>query len=351
MILNTVINIDCLDGLKGLPDKSVYCCVTSPPYFGLRNYGVDGQFGLEETPEMYVEKMVALFREIRRVLKNNGTVWLNLGDSYWGGKGRSGFASAENNPPGRFNKDAHNIGKKGWLRPADAKHEFIKPKDLIGIPWTVAIALRNDGWYLRSDIIWAKPNPMPESVKDRPTRSHEHIFLLTKSKKYYYDHAAIMQPVADSSVQRLSQDIDSQTGSDRHTAAGKVNGNMKARVSRSGNKARKDSEERGCPENSGSNVCGSVPWEGMMANKRDVWEVSTKPFKEAHFATFPQDLIVDCIKAGCPENEIVLDPFMGSGTTAIVAKKLQRNFIGFELNPDYIAIFEKRYHKEIGLFK
>ena len=345
--------------MKLLPDNSVDCCVTSPPYFGLRDYGTSEQIGLEETPELFIQKLVDVFSEVKRVLKPSGTLWLNLGDSYAGGGGASGHTS-----------ETKNLGATtstyGAIK-SGGKRYGLKQKDLIGIPWMAAFALRSAGWYLRQDIIWHKPNPMPESVTDRCTKAHEYIFLMSKSAKYYYDHEAIMQDVAVSSISRLCQDIEKQTGSDR--VPGKSNGNMKASWNgssfdkgktgemmgtrgglKSGNKARKTGSERGCPENTRSNVCGSVPWEGMKANKRSVWTVTTKPFSEAHFATFPQDLIVDCIKAGCPEGGVVLDPFMGAGTTAVVARKLNRNFIGFELNKEYIDIANKRLYSEIGMF-
>lgn len=354
MEVNKIINQDCIEGMKLLPDNSVDCCVTSPPYFGLRDYGTSEQIGLEETPELFIQKLVDVFSEVRRVLKPSGTLWLNLGDSYNNYKANTGdtaFAGNVNRP----------VSKQGLV---DVK---FKAKDLIGIPWMAAFALRSAGWYLRQDIIWHKPNPMPESVTDRCTKAHEYIFLLSKSAKYYYDYEAIMKDVAVSSISRFRQDIENQIGSDR--VPGKSNGNMKASWKgssfdkgktgemmdtrggrKSGNKARKAGSERGCPKNTGSNVFGSVPWEGVKANKRSVWTVTTKPFSEAHFATFPQDLIVDCIKAGCPEGGIVLDPFMGAGTTAVVARKLNRNFIGFELNKEYIDIANKRLYSEIGMF-
>lgn len=340
MELNKIYNENCLTGLKKLPDNSIDCCVTSPPYFGLRDYGNTEQIGLEETPEQFIAKLTEVFNEVLRVLKPQGTLWLNLGDTYaayWGqkyGQGQSLSGDRENNgsaPPSKkspnFSKSKRDVDRYGGGNvPAG---NGIKPKDLFGIPWMAAFALRSAGWFLRQDIIWHKPNPMPESVTDRCTKSHEYLFLLSKSPKYYYDQVAIMQDVALSTVNRVNQDIESQQGS---FVPGKTNGLIKAKVSwngstfdngktgemretrggrKSGNKERKPGSERGCPENTGSNVCASVPWEGMKANKRSVWTVTTKPFKEAHFATFPEDLIVDCIKAGCPENGIVLDPFMG----------------------------------------
>lgn len=362
MELDKIYNESCLTGLKKLPDNCIDCCVTSPPYFGLRDYGTDQQIGLEETPELFIQQLVNVFTEVKRVLKPEGTLWLNLGDTYANtnlGHNSNGYG----NLTGISKKLKDDFRENRTTKIPDN----LKAKDLIGIPWMAAFALRASGWYLRQDIIWAKPNPMPESVTDRCTKSHEYIFLMSKSAKYYYDHVSIMKDVAVSSISRLNQDIENQTGYDR--VPGKNNGNMKASWNgstfdkgktgemmetrggrKSGNKERKTGAERGCPENTGSNVCGSVPWEGMKANKRSVWTVTTKPYKEAHFATYPEDLIVDMIKAGCPEGGVVLDPFMGAGTTALVAKKLNRHYIGYELNPDYIKIAEKRIINEIGLF-
>lgn len=311
-------------------------CVTSPPYWGLRDYGSEGQLGLESTPEEYVTNMVEIFNEVRRVLKNNGTLWLNLGDTYFGGGAGnygSGISTASHH-----GQHITNFRNK-------IKIPGLKAKDLIGIPWMVAFALRSAGWYLRQDIIWSKPNPMPESVTDRCTKAHEYIFLLSKNKKYYYDQDSIKQPAKDpeDDIRRSN----AQNWNNKSAPDNKRNG---LRPRKSGNKKRKDGIERGCPKDSTSNVCSSVPWEGVMANKRTVWEVTTKPFKEAHFATFPPELIVPCIKAGCPEDGIVLDPFHGAGTTGMVARKLNRNYIGIELNPEYIAISEKRMEKELGMF-
>ena len=350
---NKIYNLDCLAGLKMMSDKSIDCCVTSPPYFGLRDYGTDEQIGLEETPELFVAKLVEVFTEVKRVLKNEGTLWLNLGDSYWGGKGSSGTQSPEQaderNKKGlALTSKAQQLGGKGYTRPTDKKHSEIKAKDLIGISWMVAFALRSSGWYLRQDIIWHKPNPMPESVTDRCTKSHEYIFLLSKSSKYHYDYEAIKTEIADTTIKRLMQDTRWQEGSTR--VPGKTNGNMKAVGS-----VRKGYEHRGTGDKKLGSHSGNYAADGSiigggMANKKSVWTVTTKPFSEAHFATFPQDLIVDCIKAGCPEGGIVLDPFMGAGTTALVSKKLNRNYVGFELNTDYIKIAEKRLYNEIGMF-
>lgn len=301
--VNTIITGDCIEKMAVLPDGCVNCCVTSPPYYGLRDYGVDGQLGLEETPEAYVEKMVAVFREVRRVIKDDGTLWLNLGDSYAGsGKGgQSEEKRSENWQP--------QYGNKG-------KRYGLKPKDLIGIPWMVAFALRADGWYLRQDIIWHKPNPMPESVTDRCTKAHEYIFLMSKSARYYYDADAIKEDAktephspgwASSMQDRNDRQVDNESNNREWAKDGK-------------------------------------------ANKRSVWTVTTKPFSEAHFATFPERLIVDMIKAGCPEDGTVLDPFMGAGTTAVVARKLNRSFVGVELNPAYVDIANKRLYGEMGMF-
>ena len=320
MDFNLIYNTDCLDGLKTLPDNSIDCCVTSPPYYGLRDYGVVGQIGLEETPEAYIERLVDVFMEVYRILKPTGTLWLNIGDSYWGGKGYSGSSAGiyqyERRKGGKsITPECSSFGGKGTIRPTDRKHEYIKAKDLIGIPWMLAFELRRAGFYLRQDIIWHKPNPMPESVNDRCTKSHEYIFLLTKSAKYYFDNEAILEPAAYD--------------------------------------GRKDSFYKGGHKDMN---CGAHErWANKIGdrparNKRDVWSVCTKSEKESHFAVFPDSLIVDCIKAGCPENGIVLDPFMGSGTTAVVARKLNRNYIGFELNPKYIKIAERKIYNELGIF-
>lgn len=288
-----------------LTDESVDCCVTSPPYWGLRDYGTPGQIGLESTPEGYVEKMVRVFEEVRRVLKPQGTLWLNLGDSY---------ASAGRN---RTEKQASDL----------------KPKDLVGIPWMVAFALRAAGWYLRSDIIWAKKNCMPESVTDRPTRSHEYIFLLSKSARYYYDHEAIKEPAI--------YDVDG-TGTAARKARQKPDAKSTPDCIRSG--------IRPAGFKDAAMMNGNAPNMTGMRNKRDVWTVAPAQFPEAHFATFPEQLITPCILAGCPKDGIVLDPFMGAGTTALVAKSHGRNYIGFELNPEYIRITEDRLKKEFGMF-
>lgn len=311
---NKIYNSDCLTGLKSLPDESVDCCVTSPPYFGLRDYGTQEQIGLESSPELFVEKLVEVFTEVKRVLKKEGTLWLNLGDSY--------ATTATSAMQGKNGQRAGRSFTASGLPPKGVGGS-VKSKDLIGIPWMVAFALRSSGWYLRQDIIWHKPNPMPESVTDRCTKSHEYIFLLSKSNKYYYNHEAIKYEMLESSIMR------NQNGWNENEQRDYIGG----------------------PQNHFSKYLGSdKAKEQTLANKRSVWTVTTKPFSEAHFATFPEDLIVDCIKAGCPEDGIVLDPFMGAGTTALVARKLNRNYIGFELNPEYIKIAEKRLKNQLGLF-
>lgn len=359
---------------------SINTLVTSPPYWRLRNYGVSGQLGLEETPEEYIANMVKVFREAWRVLRDDGTLWVNMGDTYMSGKGANGASSSYSQHSNAKNKKALIETVPGEFRPNDRPHPFIKPKDLVGMPWMLAFALRDDGWYLRQDIIWHKPNPMPESVNDRCTKAHEYIFLFSKDKKYYFDALAISTPYADKTyttfgikskgygdgsgliasekwansvpVRKAKQWKTPDGCPTRQGSHGSFHseGREKGAVGKSGNKKRKSSEERGCPEGTGKNQAGSVPWEGDRANKRSVWTVSTAAFKEAHFATFPPDLIVDCIKAGCPPGGIVGDFFMGAGTTAVVARKLNRNFQGLELNPAYIEIANARLIKELGLF-
>lgn len=340
MNLDTIYNGDSLEILKSFPDESIKgCCVTSPPYYGLRDYGVDGQIGLEETPEQYIEKLVKVFREVKRILTPDSTLWVNIGDSY--AAQRSGtYQPAETLAGGRHGKteDGEKTNRDrcaGYNPTRNASAIGLKHKDMIGVPWMLAFALRADGWYLRQDIIWAKPNPMPESVTDRCTKSHEYIFLLSKSPKYYFDHEAIKEPVAESTVKRMSQDVENQKGSSR--VPGKTNGNMKAVLPRyGGNKYTANPEE--FYRTKSGNAYDYRPFR----NKRDVWHITTKPCKEAHFAVFPEDLVMPCILSGCPEDGVVLDPFFGSGTSGVVAKKLGRKFVGIELNPAYCDIAERR---------
>lgn len=321
--VNRIVNDDCVVGLRSLPAGCVHTCVTSPPYFGLRDYGHDGQIGLEQTPDEYVAKMVDVFREVLRVLRDDGTLWLNLGDSYAGGGGGNYNKNGISQAGGQHITNVRN--RREWLESAQ-----IKPKDLIGIPWRVAFALQADGWYLRQDIIWHKPNPMPESVTDRCTKAHEYIFLLSKSARYYYDAEAIKMPVSESTIGRGPVDFGGKKG--REYAPHQKDPNF-----------RNGSEQWGMTFDYTKSCKTGV-------NRRSVWSVSTKPYSGAHFATYPPDLIEPCILAGSPEGGVVLDPFMGAGTTALVARKLNRNYVGLELNPEYVRIAEQRLHDELGVF-
>ena len=297
---NKILYGDCRDTLKQF-DEQARTCVTSPPYYGLRDYGgEENQIGQEKTPEEFIDQLVNVFKEVRNVLTDDGTLWVNLGDSYYNyrpGKGQSypkqSVSKTNQDLPTQCNKRCNKL-------------DGLKEKDLIGIPWMFAFAMRSDGWYLRQDIIWHKPNPMPESVKDRCTKSHEYIFLLSKNKKYYYDNEAIKEPVK-------------QDWGTRNRTNGKYH-------------------------NSGS---GLSPHSGLTKsydrkNKRDVWSITNKPYKGSHFAVFPPDLITPCILAGSEKGDIILDPFMGSGTTAMVAKQLGRDYIGCELHEEYSNLIDQR---------
>lgn len=415
---------DCLEKLKELPDAIADCCVTSPPYYGLRDYGTaqwiggdpncphkgkpfairaninanwnggndvknkkiyepfkkvcplcgavreDKQIGLEESPEEYVQKLVAVFREVKRVLKDDGTLWLNIGDSYAGGQGRWGGL---NKLSGKQNT---NVGSLGQIpKYSRWEHDVIKQKDLIGIPWMLAFALRADGWYLRQDIIWAKPNPMPESVKDRCVKSHEYIFLLSKQKKYYFDYEAIQEEAKWKDDKRATQgriayDGKRTEGTDKHAQQSFVAFSRKKKsdsngISFGGQKYgdnadkhfRTYSGKEWTPQTKYKNLEyngqqnhtmherraeGLPDEEYVVRNKRDVWSVSVQPIREAHFATFPEKLIEPCILAGSRVGGLVIDPFFGSGTTGLVASKLNRFYIGIELNPEYIEIGKDR---------
>lgn len=326
MELNKIYNENCMDTVRRMPDGFLNCVVTSPPYFGLRDYGNDDQFGLEETPEAYVQNLVDLFREIRRALRDDGIVWLNLGDSYASG-GTGGCSSKSTLNGGRGVSDSEKIRvMKQSSRPIPSG---MKPKDLIGIPWRVAFALQSDGWYLRQDIIWHKPNPMPESVTDRCTKSHEYIFLLTKSAKYYYDSEAVKESCITNENRPNGVVRDREYGYDsKQKAMGRhKNTKEKGQQPHSFRKSREQGTPDATPE---------------KRNKRSVWTVTTKPYSEAHFATYPEALIIPCIKAGCPEGGIVYDPFGGAGTTALVSHKLGRDWVLSELNSEYVTIAEKR---------
>lgn len=312
--LNTVHNCDALRLLGNMPSQSVNCIVTSPPYFGLRDYGVPGQIGLEETPQAYVAKLVDLFREARRVLRDDGTLWLNLGDSFVGATSEyaEGGSAGKNSCASKKTLSGLPNENRG-ARNRYLYEQGLPMKSLIGIPWRVAFGLQDDGWILRSDIIWAKPNPMPESVTDRPTKSHEYIFLFAKSQRYWYDADAIKEPAVNN-----------------------------GKIVSLGEKSFSKGQARGAgvmPSGNGNADTYTVPPD---RNKRDVWTVTTKPFSGAHFATFPPDLIEPMILAGCPVGGVVYDPFMGAGTTALVARDNGRNYIGSELNPAYVDIARER---------
>ena len=306
---------DCLEVLKTLPDESVHCCITSPPYYALRDYGVDGQIGREATPKEYISRLTEVFAEVRRVLRSDGTLWLNISDTYAGKGNQGGYVDAKN-PKGR----------NGQAVALNYKVEGCKPKDMIGIPWMLAFSLRDSGWYLRNDIIWMKENPMPESVKDRCARCYEHIFLFSKSRKYFFDYKAISEPIAPGTASRLKRGV---KGSNKYGEP--IPGQAKQQT---------------------INLCrehGEIT-DGMinpLRNKRDVWIINTVPFKGGHYAAYPPKLVETCLLAGCPKDGVVLDPFMGSGTTGMVAKQLDRHYIGIELNPEYKELAEARIGGEI----
>jgi DNA modification methylase len=388
--LDQIIQGNTIEVMSSLPEKFFHCCVTSPPYWGLRDYGLPptdwpevtyepmpglptitvppwtGCLGLEPTPDMFIAHMVLVFREVRRVLRDDGTLWMNFGDSYFGtGGDRKDSTNGPNSCVGATADAA--MPREGRA----ARHKMLaksglKPKDLIGIPWRVAFALQADGWYLRSDIIWSKPNPMPESVRDRPTKAHEYIFLLSKSERYYYDKEAIKEPgVQDEWANGFrggayteGSTFDNQAGGKR-----KTRGNFKipagwdtepgshGTIHRTG-RSRANSFARAVNESPKPGEVQQhrpdrepIEYSGVR-NKRSVWTVATQPFPEAHFATFPEKIPLTSILAGSPQGGIVFDPFMGSGTSGLVARKLGRKYIGIELNPQYIKIAESRIQKE-----
>ncbi len=413
-----IICADARDALAAMPDGSVHACITSPPYWGLRDYGIEpvvwgdedcehewgepmvgdtrddnfkdwtnlmrageappeaphvkrsqgafcrrcnawrGSLGLEPTPELYVEHVVQVMREVRRVLRDDGTLWLNLGDSY--AASRSGPIGENSTLNGSRHAPAESRRAKESAGRPNSRWRFepwgLKPKDLCGMPWRVAFALQADGWWLRSDIVWSKPNPMPESVTDRPTRSHEYVFLLSKSARYYYDQDAIREPAASgpSDIRKMLESKERIGGRYKDAedplmkASGKTNIGRKRAVGgkpyRSGNKARKDRHDHGGnPDHDGHQAFG-VPWEdnGLGRNRRSVWEIATQPYPGAHFAVFPEKLVEPCILAGCPEGGTVLDPFAGSGTVGLVAERLGRHSALIDASEDYCRMARER---------
>lgn len=323
-----ILNGDCTKILQTLPARSFNTCVTSPPYYGLRDYGVKGQIGIEDTPDAFVARLVEVFRAVHRVLRDDGTLWLNLGDSYagswgnYGGQNRGKGNSQREITVGSSAISGAYKGKEKWRPPTSNKMAGLKPKDLIGIPWRVAFALQADGWYLRQDIIWAKPNPMPESVSDRCTKAHEYIFLLSKGARYHFDAGAVREAAVNT---------------------------------RMPNRKTKETDHYGANNGGNAGLAGAMTTHhetGLPAyrNRRSVWTVTTKPFKGAHFATFPPELIEPCILAGSPIGGSVLDPFGGAGTTGLVANRLQRNATLIELNPEYAQMARSRIGDDSPLF-
>jgi DNA modification methylase len=324
MLEATILVGDAVERLRDLPDGSVQTCVTSPPYWGLRDYGQAGQIGLEETPSEFVERLCQVFDEVWRVLADDGTIWVNLGDSYK----PSGNGSTKRGLNERYFGKEFASNKQG----AEASHldrsgfvADVKPKELVGIPWRFAFAMQNRGWYLRQDIIWAKPNPMPESVTDRCTKSHEYIFLMSKNARYYFDYEAIqeeIEPHNRAHYQKYAQ--------------------ASSKTSSKTNQVRNDG-------NFTETHCGFATGLEEKRRKRSVWNVSTQPYAGAHFAVYPPNLITPCILAGSREGDLVLDPFSGSGTTGEVALTHNRNYVGIELNPEYATLSENRISNAIGM--
>ena len=313
METNIILNGDSVEMLKTLPAESVHCCVTSPPYYGLRDYDADGQIGREDSPELYIERLVSVFREVWRVLRPDGTLWVNIADTYCG-TGSKGSHYDPKNPKGRTGQQV------------SVNHHApgCKHKDMIGIPWLLAFALRGEGWYLRNAAIWEKGNAMPESAKDRLTRSYEFVFLLAKSKKYYFDWLAIAEPTAESSIKRL------KGGRGLHKYADGLPGQSAQGIN--------------SPRAAGDIADIMI---SPFRNKRDVWRINTAPYRGAHFAAFPPKLAETCILAGCPPGGIVLDPFFGSGTTGLVAVQTGRQYIGIDINAEYCRLANERIAKEV----
>ncbi len=373
-VLNKIYVGDVLKTLRTWPNAFIQTVITSPPYWNLRDYKIDGQLGLEKTPEIYIQKMVEVFREVKRLLREDGTLWLNLGDSYASG------ASGDNLKNESVQAMAGSVAMPGTVgrkdtgakkrSPAHIGHPFLKSKDLVGIPWRMAFALQLDGWYLRSDIIWAKSNPMPESVTDRPTKAHEYLFLLAKSERYFYDADAIKEK-ATYGIANSPESIKSPYGQGFTRAAAKIHipsgwntahvgsdllGLYKNIPDGQGNIRKfRDKQSGHSRRHAGFND----RWDAMekteqcsgMRNKRSVWQVATVPFSEAHFATFPPQLIKPCVLAGSRQGDIVFDPFMGAGTTALVASMYDRNYLGCELNAEYVAIANRRIANETAQVK
>jgi len=341
-----ILHGDVFDGLSIMSPQQVDCVVTSPPYWGLRDYGVSGQLGSEPTIQEYLKNMVRVFEGVKRVLKDDGVLWLNIGDTY-AGSGYNAHNKGANQDPDNTQKvpSGWSSDKRG-MGAIKTIGGVIKNKDLCLVPQRLAIALQEAGWYVRCDVIWHKPNSMPESVGDRPSKAHEYIWMLTKSERYYYDKEAIMEPPKASSVKRLSQNTKEQEGSDR------AYGGQRKMGATMGKK--KDKQRGHSRRHAGFNE----RWDKMTreeqqsygANKRSVWSIATAQMKEAHFATFPPDLVDICVKATCPEGGVVFDPFMGSGTTAIVADRLGKDCVGIELNPEYVDITRKRVLLDGGMF-
>ena len=314
-----VIEGDNAQRLATLPDGCVHTCITSPPYWGLRDYGVDGQIGLEETPEEHIARLVEVFRQVRRVLRDDGTLWVNYGDAYAGSR-KGGYVGTKSTLSSVEGQDQSRLAAARMTQSrrrddaeiprSDLAVAGLKCKDLLGLPWMLAFALRADGWYLRQDIIWHKPNPMPESVTDRCTKSHEYVFLLSKNARYYYDAAAIAEDAISAGEDR--------GGGLKYSDRTKDNGI------------------------GGAHNLDKYGASGQTRNRRSVWSIATQPFPEAHFATFPEALVDPCIKAGSPVGGLVLDPFSGSGTTGVVALKQGRSYVGCELNPEYVAMSRRR---------
>lgn len=354
---------DAREQLRGIPDASINCCVTSPPYFGLRDYGMAGQIGLEQTPADYVEQMVALFREVRRALTDDGVLWLNLGDSY---ASRSTYNATHS-------MHSNNGWKQAGRGPNAGLPDGFKGKDLIGIPWRVAFALQADGWWLRGDHVWGKPNGMPESVTDRPTRGHEYFFLLTKSERYWYDAQAVRTAPKASTITRLAQNVEAQAGSARANGGAKTNGPMKAVKAASstlqGSGHGRHSYADNLPEHQrrsantekqrghGRRHSGfNDRWDAMErdeqiaegSNLRSVWWIPPAQFREGHFAVMPDLAAEICIRSGCPLGGTVIDPFGGAGTTGLVAERLGRDAILIELNPEYAALARDRIRSDLG---